>query len=154
MSELLGCPFCGAQLAQGQFTAFHPTNDCWLGHIGDHGGGYELDLMDYDEWNRRVFPVGGTTRKEPEPSFPSSLPATGGEKAGAPLSRVAEGERERLIAWLKRCGAGELAEKAAALLTADAEQAREMRERIKELEKQLAANRRGGRTIDGGMVDG
>lgn len=49
------CPFCQAALIHhaGGMTACHPTNDCWLGQAGDHGGGYELDICDFESWNRR-----------------------------------------------------------------------------------------------------
>ncbi len=58
----------------------------------------------------------------------------------SPLPRVEgaalDAERQRLVAWLRRCGTGELADKAAALLTADAAQAQEMQDTIAVLVKQ------------------
>lgn len=49
--ELLPCPFCQEVINVRTYTAFHPSNNCWL-------SGHEIDGVEYEDWNRRSPQVG------------------------------------------------------------------------------------------------
>ena len=53
--QVLPCPHCGGEMLVREHSAFHPNNDCWLAHAGEHGT-LELDESDYPSWNQRALP--------------------------------------------------------------------------------------------------